>query len=279
MSSKPLFVTDMDGTLLGADSRVSARSARIITDLSRRGAMITVATARTPGTVEPLLADTLTTPPAVVMTGAAMWDRQNRRFCHAHLLESEKAAAVCGVLRSFGISPMVYQLNENDLLTMHCDVDPDYQIARQFIDERSTLTLKKIHHCPNPESRIEGGRTILVLAAAPVAVAEQALPAVTSIPGLEVSIYSDPVYPGAGFIEVFTQGVTKARGIRELKEATGADSVTVFGDNLNDIPMMLEADVAVAVDNALPEVKAVAHKVIGPNTADSVALYIREQMQ
>ena len=72
MSCKQLFVTDMDGTLLGADSRVSRRSARIITDLSRRGALITVATARTPGTVEPLLADTLTLPPAVVMTGAAM---------------------------------------------------------------------------------------------------------------------------------------------------------------------------------------------------------------
>ena len=54
----------------------------------------------------------------------------------------------------------------------------------------------------------------------------------------------------------------------------GADRLTVFGDNLNDIPMMQVADCAIAVENALPEVKAVAHEIIGPNTSDSVARYI-----
>ncbi len=52
-----------------------------------------------------------------------------------------------------------------------------------------------------------------------------------------------------------------------------------FGDNLNDIPMLQVADVAVAVDNALPETKAAADVVIGPNTADSVALYIEEDFK
>ena len=50
----------------------------------------------------------------------------------------------------------------------------------------------------------------------------------------------------------------------------------VFGDNLNDLPMMRVADLAVAVENALPQTKAEAHKVIGPNTADSVARFIHE---
>ena len=54
----------------------------------------------------------------------------------------------------------------------------------------------------------------------------------------------------------------------------GADRLTVFGDNLNDIPMMQVADCAIAVENALPEVKAAAHETIGPNTSDSVARYI-----
>lgn len=75
-----LYITDLDGTLLGPDSRVSGESARIITDLSRRGALITVATARTPATVEPLLHDTLTTIPAIVLTGASMWDRSRRVY-------------------------------------------------------------------------------------------------------------------------------------------------------------------------------------------------------
>ena len=77
---KTLYVSDMDGTLLGADSRVSPRSAEIISRLSRRGALITVATARTPATVVPLLADTYTSIPAIVMTGAAMWNRDTASY-------------------------------------------------------------------------------------------------------------------------------------------------------------------------------------------------------
>jgi hydroxymethylpyrimidine pyrophosphatase-like HAD family hydrolase len=38
--------------------------------------------------------------------------------------------------------------------------------------------------------------------------------------------------------------------------------------------MMQVADVAVAVGNALPEVKAIAHEVIGTNTSNAVARYI-----
>jgi len=51
----------------------------------------------------------------------------------------------------------------------------------------------------------------------------------------------------------------------------------VFGDNLNDLPMMAVADVAVAVENALPEVKAKADVVIGPNTDDAVARWIEDR--
>lgn len=87
MDKKHLFVTDLDGTLLNADSKVSQESAEIISSLSREGALITVATARTPATVEPLLCETATSIPAIVMTGAAMWDRKEKRYigprvCH-----------------------------------------------------------------------------------------------------------------------------------------------------------------------------------------------------
>jgi hypothetical protein len=58
-----------------------------------------------------------------------------------------------------------------------------------------------------------------------------------------------------------------------------ADRLTVFGDNLNDLPMMAVADVAVAVENALPEVKKAADIVIGTNQSDAVALYLEQFAQ
>ena len=55
INNDTLYITDLDGTLLNDESRVSDESARIISRLSREGCMITVATARTAATVEPLL--------------------------------------------------------------------------------------------------------------------------------------------------------------------------------------------------------------------------------
>ena len=89
-----------------------------------------------------------------------------------------------------------------------------------------------------------------------------------------VSSYPDIFNPDIAFLEVFAPGVSKASAVEKLKRMTGADRLTVFGDNINDLPMMAVADVAVAVGNALPEVKAAADIVIGSNRDDAVALYV-----
>ena len=51
-----------------------------------------------------------------------------------------------------------------------------------------------------------------------------------------------------------------------------------FGDNLNDLPMMREADLSVAVSNAFEEVKQQADLVIGCNDTDAVPRWIAQDM-
>jgi hypothetical protein len=89
-----------------------------------------------------------------------------------------------------------------------------------------------------------------------------------------VSCYRDTYDRSIGLLEILASGVSKANAVLQMKKQTGADQLVVYGDNLNDLPMMAVADIAVAVENALPQVKAAANIVIGPNTADSVALHI-----
>ena len=105
-----LYVSDMDGTLLDNDSRISFRTAAILSDLSRHGALITVATARTPATVEPLLCMTETRCPAIVMTGAAMWDRRRRELIAPHIFDYETARDIILKFKSRGINPFIYSV-------------------------------------------------------------------------------------------------------------------------------------------------------------------------
>ncbi len=272
---KTLFVTDMDGTLLGADSRVSDVSARIISELSNRGALITVATARTPATVEPLLADTFTTLPAIVMTGASMWDREDRRYVSQHYISGYVASEVETMFGRYNVNPFVYTFGNDGILDVYYRgvmTNKD----QLFFDERKEMTLKRFH-VNEPCCDCRPDNDIVLFFAMGERERVFALADELRQRGdCSVSCFVDIFGADTGILEVFAPRVSKAEAVKRLAQQVDADRVVVFGDNLNDIPMMKIADVAVAVGNAQPEVKDIATVVIGNNTDDAVARYILE---
>lgn len=274
MAHRQLFISDMDGTLLSTDSRVTPESARLLSELTRRGALITVATARTPATVEPLLKDVATTPPAIVMTGAALWDRRKLRFAEPQLISDTMSAEVRNLCKREGVNPMVYTIApDNSRIEMFVYGQPG-DAERKFLEERSGSPLKRINLLPEGDGPGFHGRTVLQFAIGKAeriyAVAEQLRNRI----GCAVSAYPDIFQADLGLLEVFAPGVSKAAAVERLRTLTGADEVTVFGDNLNDLPMMAVADRAIAVDNALEAVRDAADEIIGANSTDSVARYI-----
>lgn len=267
---KTLFVTDLDGTLLGSDSQVSPATRDIITRLTRRGALITVATARTPATVEPLLRGMETSVPAIVMTGAAMWDRRERRFIDPVLLGTAAGETIRCFL-DHGVNPFVYSLRDDRYLVVNHNGRALTRAEDKFYQERRGLELKRFvfdeacgYERPFP-------RAILLLGIGDMPQIESLADALRVRPELSVSAYADIFNPRIGYIEVFSAGVSKAEAVLRLKREIGADHLVVYGDNLNDLPMFDVADESVAVANARPEVKAAATRVIGPNTEDVVA--------
>lgn len=268
-----LYVTDMDGTLLGADSLMSRRSARIITELSWRGVLITVATARTPATVEPLLKDTYTALPAIVMTGASLWDRQHGRYKAPMYIPCLTIGEIERLASEYGINLFRYTLGSDGVLDVfHCGEMSEKE--RIFVDERSSLTFKRFHL----DDRCEPERaTVLFFAMGEreriFALGDELRRSVDC----SVSCYVDIFGKDTGILEVFAPGVSKAAAVKRLACEVNAGRVVVFGDNLNDIPMMQVADEAVAVANALPEVKSVADVVIGCNAEDAVAEFILQR--
>jgi hypothetical protein len=269
-----LYISDMDGTLLDADAHVSATSAQIITNLTRRGALITVATARTPATVEPLLAGVETATEAVTMTGAAIWNRKSKRFEDTQLMPLDQTNIILDIFKDSPIAPFCYVFRRDlSFLDVYHDAPTLTDVEFKFVEARKNLFPKKFHLAQmcSPEER---ERVVLFFAmgshADIISVAQRLKLATTCY----VSYYMDNYNADTWLLEVFADGVSKSAGIARLRRRIGADRVVVFGDNLNDIAMMKDADLAVAVENALPEVKAIADIVIGPNTADSVARFI-----
>ena len=270
-----LYVSDLDGTLLDSQARISDRSKEIISGLSRRGTLITVATARTPATVVPILAGTFTLPPAIVMTGAALWDRDKARMSDVRLLPPAQVRPICAAMLDCGVTPFVYTAGEKELKVYH-SAERLTDAERGFVDVRLTLPLKRFYlSTPVPDECVDS--TVLIFGIADTAAITRAAEALRALTPCPVNAYPDNYNSGKSLIEVFAPGVSKAAAVRRMAERLGAGRIVAFGDNLNDLPMLREADVAVVVENALDEVKKEADLLIGPNYTDSVARYIAAQ--
>ena len=271
---KTLYVSDMDGTLLSSDSRVSAESARIISELSAEGALITVATARTPATVVPLLADTRIAAEAIVMTGAARWDFRRGCFAHTHRIAAESTRRIIEICASRGAHPFVYiEAPDGRTMDVYHAAAAMNRAEESFYLERRHLKLKRFHLCkPVPADAPE--RTLLMFAMGPRENIEEIAELIRMSSDCNVSCYPDIFNENIGNLEIQAPGISKASAIRSLAAELGVERTVVFGDNLNDLPMFAIADEAVAVANAEPEVKAAATTIIGPNYTDAVARFI-----
>lgn len=142
MTRRTLYVSDMDGTLLNNGSFVSDRSSAIISDLSHDGALITVATARTPATVVSLMEGTFTTIPYVVLTGAALYDHASRAYHDIHYMPADDCALLRRLYTDAGVAPFIYHLPPGDGLVVYHDPAMTAE-ERDFYSERSHLRLKR----------------------------------------------------------------------------------------------------------------------------------------
>lgn len=272
---KMLFVSDLDGTLLSDNARMSSITARIISELSHEGALISVATARTPATVDPILAHTFTTIPAIVITGAAMWNRMYRRYENVRMIPTDAATTAIAACRNAGIKPFIYTLGHGNVLHVYHNGGLSNK-EEKFVYDRRGLPLKRFHLDEPAGEKGSFESTLLVLAMGDVDAVFALAEALGTDKRLSISAYQDSYNRSTGIIEIFGENVSKASAVLHLKEMTGATCLTVFGDNLNDLSMMAVADTSVATANAVDQVKEAADIVIGSNNDDSVARYIRE---
>ena len=138
---------------------------------------------------------------------------------------------------------------EYDMIDIYHQQGALLPLQKEFMEERLASPYKRFHIDPHGADTLpeDLSHTILFYTMLDDAKASSTYDLIKDLPGVKAQDYL---------------------------EAIGTDRIVCFGDNINDLPMMGVADLAVAVDNALPEVKAAADIVIGPNTSDSVAEFI-----
>ena len=88
----------------------------------------------------------------------------------------------------------------------------------------------------------------------------------------------DVSYSSNRYIEFNHQGVNKGQGLKKLADILGVDikETIAIGDNFNDLDMIENVGLGVAMGNAPDEIKQAANRVTASHNDDGIALILNE---
>ncbi|NGY61664.1 HAD family phosphatase [Lentzea sp. NEAU-D13] len=254
---KPLLIaSDVDGTLLGLDERVSARTAAVVGRVLAAETPFVLVTGRPPRWVPVVATQAGLTGYAVCANGAVLYD--------------------------IGADEVVWQrdlgpVQLHDIAHALGEVIPGVTFATERVGDGPTFLAEHdyLHAWAENAGRysraeVFGFPAVKLLARQAGMSSAAMTEAAVQVLGNEVSItYST----GVGLIEISRADVTKATGLADVAERFGieASGVIAFGDMPNDVPMLEWAGHGVAMANAHQDALDAADEVTASNDEDGVA--------
>lgn len=267
---KKLFVSDLDGTLLDPDGKITDFTVETVNSLISRGLSFTFATARSIYSAKPITEKININVPCILMNGVSVYDLKAGRYIRNEFIPKEVSKEIINSFDSHNIRCFMYKINKDILSAYFTELTPS--VMKSFAEERKNKYGKPFIQCES----FEADSNIVYFTVTDSY--ERLLPLerdVSGIDGADHAFYRD-TYTGKWYLEVFSSMASKANGVKFLREEYGFDTVTSFGDNLNDLPMFEVSDYSVAVGNAAPEVKKAADFTAEPNSCDGAVKWLKD---
>nr|WP_247747447.1 Cof-type HAD-IIB family hydrolase [Alkalihalobacillus sp. BA299] len=235
-----LIAIDMDGTLLNDRNEISAENRKAIKEAEERGIHVVISTGRTRMTCDDLVKSLSLRSYLITVNGSEIWD-ENGNLIERQLLEVEHIKQMWGLKQ------------QHNTFCWAASVGNVWK--EEFPDDFSAHEWMKFGFDVKDDE-----------------VRQLILDELTENEALEIS-NSSPTN-----IEINASGVNKARAIEKVCIRLGItmDNVLAMGDSLNDLAMIKEAGVGVAMGNAQNHVKECADWVTTSNLEDGVAVAIRK---
>lgn len=270
---KSLIISDLDGTLLNSDGKLSDYTAETLNWLTGCGIYFTFATARTIYSAKPITSGLNINVPCILNNGASVYDMNTGKYIRNAYISHEVSKQIISVFRKNDVNCFMFKFVDNILSTFYDKVTDE--LMKTYVAERKRKFLHPFFECSDLVNEIDGSEIYINSTGN----YENLLPirnAVAEIEGADCAFYKD-TYTDKWFLEIFSCDASKANGIKFLREKYGFEHITVFGDNLNDLSMFEQADIKIAVGNAHPDVKDAADFIVGSNDDDGVARELKDR--
>lgn len=269
MEEKTLYVSDLDGTLMHKDLKISDFSVKTINALVGKGVAFTYATARSISSAGTITKDLKLKLPVITRNGAVLADNNTGKIIEKALFTEKEVEMLKDMLPELPKTGFVSCYFGDDMKkvfagSLHTAELQGY--LDYYKDDPSVVSVSDL-------SEMFMGNPGYVTIIGDKDEIEPLYIRTREYKGWECLFQKD-IYRDEYWLEIAPRNSTKAKSILKLKEEYGFDKLVVFGDSVNDIPMFKIADEAYAVSNAVDELKALATGIIGSNEEDAVAVYL-----
>jgi HAD-superfamily hydrolase, subfamily IIB len=268
-----LIISDLDGTLLRSDVRLSDFTVSAINSLMKRGVNFTYATARSLNSAMRVTKGLALRLPVITYNGACIKSPDTGEIIEIQGLDGNQTGLIRETLDQYGVSPLVYTYldgeekvlwqrgaeSEGILGYLESRKDDERMLPVDSFDDLFRGEIFYITCIENTDEALSPMRADL-----------------TSEDSLHCLLQRDIYGPRHFWLEIMDYRVSKAHALDTIKKLTGMERIISFGDSINDVPLFEMSDECYAVANAVEPLKRVADDVIESNDEDGVARWLME---
>jgi len=262
-----MIAFDLDGTTLQHGNVLSERNRQAMEKAAAAGVYVVPSTGRIVSFLPPCLTELPGIRYAITSNGAAVWDMQeNRRIC-ANLIDPETACRVVEIAREFRLYTELYVNGRSVTRTG----DPEHAAERYDMPPEKRFFTRKDYILKDDlavyvrEEDVHPEKINFMYV--PDAVRDAFHARLEALGTLEIT------YSSVDNFELNAKGCDKGTGLLAFCAVLGMDpaETMAIGDNGNDLGMLREAGLSVAVGNAIGTVKSVCDAVVADYREDGFA--------
>ena len=273
---KTLFMTDLDGTLLNQEGKLSEGSATLLKQCINAGMAITINTSRTPVTAFSIMKDVPWNQPMALMNGVLIYHPVTKQYLNVASLSRETFMVILGIIKLYQLQTFVFGLEPEGIVTYYDSVES--HSLNKFRNE-CIMKYDSVFTEVGDLSLISNRKILYVMLRETREKLEQLHNDLQAVKGINTSFYQDIYHPQWYYLEIFSEKASKGQAAAYIKEQGGFERLVGFGDNDNDRAFLEQCDYTYAVGNAVQWIQDTSTGIIPSNQDDGVARFLYKMMQ
>lgn len=263
-----LVASDLDGTIVGPDNRISDRTVNAFQKCVDAGVDVVFVTGRPPRWLNPLREQMGHTGTVICSNGAILYDLEAGEITWSRSLELDGMFEAAGIIRS------LYPAARFAAETVE-----GFHLEPGFLESTGADLLGEVTPAPLRTSLGADARVVKFLARVDDVHPDEFLEAVQpAVAHLVSTTHSAPSVP---LLEMSASGLDKVVTLAEYAGSRGIKpaEVVAFGDMPNDLRMLGWAGRGYAMASGHPQVRAAASAIAPPFAEDGVAQVLEDLLR